>query len=530
MTLAPGTILASRYRVLGVVGRGGVGTVSRAQDLLLGGTVAVELLSGDVAARPQRIRRVRRMVRLARRVSHPHVRRIHEYVEDGAVRFVTMEMVEGSSLRRLLRRDGPFAPGLALDVAVQVAEGLSAIHAAGIAHRDLTPRNVIRDERGRVTISGFRRARRLKTPAAGPSTSRPLYACPEEVRGEPVDHRSDVYGLGILLYEMLTGRPPFRGVTPSVTLYQQMYEAPPLGGEAGRRVPFGLVPVLQKALAKRPEDRHQSAEDMAAALRAVRQAGEGVAFEPGSLPWPLAAHTLEAASPRLGWRGGSMVLAASVAVLAVALGTWLAVRGGIQAGPQPTGTVAEPASAEPTPFEVRTIPQEAASTSEAWPVPDRGTAATSETAAPGSPRRGPERRQRPDKVEGTRRTTMPAGSLPAPAREDAEHAAPAPERLTEPPIVPAVLEPQAEARPRDDADAATEDTGRLQVGVRPWATIAIDGRMVGESPVAPLSLAPGVHTARFEHPDFKPLVRKVTVRRGETTRLMVDLDQDAIPR
>jgi hypothetical protein len=527
MTLAAGTILASRYRVLGVVGRGGIGTVYRAQDLLLGGTVAVELLSGDVAARPERIRRVRRMVRLARRVSHPHVRRIHEYVEDGAVRVVTMEMFEATDLRRLLR-DGPLSPDLALDVAVQVAEGLSAIHAAGIAHRDLTPRSVMRDERGRVTISGFRRARRLRVPAAKPATSRAPYASPEEARGEPVDHRSDVYGLGILLYEMLTGRPPFRGVTPSVTLYQQMYEAPPLGGEAGRRVPLGLVPVLQKALAKRPEDRHQSAEEMAAALRAVRQAGEGVAFEPGSLSWPLAAHTPEAASPRLGWRGGSMVVAASVAVLAVALGTWLAVRGAIQAGPQPTGTVAERSSAEPPPSGARTIPHETPPASDTAPAPERGTAGTPETAAPRSPRRGPETSQRPDEIAGTRRAAMPAGSVPAPDREDPDRAAPAPARLTEPPIVPAVLEPQAQAPAHDDE--ATEETGRLQVGVRPWATIAIDGRTVGESPVAPLSLAAGVHTARFEHPDFMPLVRKVTVRHGETTRLMVDLDQDAIPR
>jgi len=531
MDLATGTILASRYRALKVVGCGATGTVYRAQDLLLGGTVALKVLHDEVAARPERVRRIRRLVRRARRVSHPNVCRIHEYVEDGPARFVTMELVEGSDLERLLRQRGPLAPDLAVDVALQVAEGLAAIHASGIAHRGLTLRNVLRDERGRVKVTGFRSARRLEARAAPavPAAGASEYVSPEQARGDRVDHRSDVYGLGILLFEMLTGSPPFRGATPSVTLFQHMYDPPPLGGEAARRVPLPVFPILEKALAKKREDRYQSAAEMAAALRAVRESGEVAALEPGALPWPLAGDTADAPSPRPGKRfRRPLVLAGAAALLATAAGTWLATGTRPLAPPPPSGLVSGQSDAEePRPSDERATPSP-----ETTSLADAASTAKPRPEAPDRPSADPPGTSPQRKDQTRTQLTAPGASHPAPAPGGSVPAGPALERVdvADPPIVPAILEPAVETAPREEAAGSAENPGRLQIGVRPWAMITIDGRPVGETPIAPLSLAPGVYTARLEHPEYRPLLRKVTVRPGETVRLKVDFGLDGIPR
>jgi serine/threonine-protein kinase len=490
MDLPPGTVLASRYQVLTAVGHGATGTVYRARDLLLGETVALKLLREDMAARRGETGRFRREARFARRVTHPCVCRIHEYVEDGPWRFFAMEFVEGSDLKLLLRRHGPLPPAQALDVALQVARGLGAIHAAGLVHTDLTARNVLCDAGHRVKLTDFGFARRLDAQSSpgGRVAGTPEYMSPEQARGEPVDQRSDVYSLGILLFEMLAGEPPFHGATPVVTLSQQIHAAPPLTGPRARRLPGPLLPVLAKALAKAPADRYRTASEMRDALLAVRP--EVIALEPSPVQWASADDDVPPATStetlRLARRARfpRAVLAAATVGL-TALVAWLLT------APRP-----------PSPASVPPLALQAS--------PLRPPAAAGPSVATSPPRR--------------RVVASPAAPAAPAADEPIEIVRIADET---PLAVTAAAEAATEA---ETIAAPTAETGRLQIGVRPWALVTIDGRDVGETPLAPVALAPGVYTARFEHPAYRPVVRRVTVRSGETVRVSVDLDRDAALR
>jgi serine/threonine-protein kinase len=510
MTLARGALLASRYRVQKVLGRGSSGTVYRAHDVLLDQPVAVKVLHEAAAARRGRIRSFRAEVGLARRVSHPNVCRVHEYVEDGGARFLVRDLVEGRDLRALLRGRGPLEPELACDIALELAHGLEAIHAAGLVHRRLTSRHVLCDASPRVRIAGLRRARRPGPAlrASGPVQGRAEYMSPEEARGQALDARSDLYSLGVLLYEMITGAPPFRGATPVLTRLQQIHEPPPLSGPRAARVPLRLVALLAKALAKSPEERFGSASEMASALRAASR--PAVPMEIDALPWALHEELLD--DPLVPSRASRALRAgAAVSALAAALlaGSWIVARVRPSAPPAPAVVSTEPAS----PF----VP--AAIESPPPPPPPEVAALPSPTASA-----TPRPIGRP---AGPRTVTAPVRS----ARLEPHRLAPLPEEA----VVPALLETSrvvedVVAPEPVEPSAADDSPGRLQIGVRPWAVVRIDDRPVGETPMAPLELSPGTHVARLEHPDYEPLVRKVTVRAGETVRLQVDLGRDAVAR
>ena len=511
MTFARGALLASRYRVQKVLGRGSTGTVYRAHDVLLDQPVAVKVLHEAAAARRGRIRSFRGEVGLARRVSHPNVCRVHEYVEDGGARFLVRDFVDGRDLRALIRRRGPLEPELACDIALELAHGLEAIHAAGLVHHRLTSRHVLCDASPRVRIAGLRRARRPGAVfrARGPVQGRAEYMSPEEARGQALDARSDLYSLGVLLYEMITGVPPFRGSTPVLTRLQQIHEPPPLAGPRAARVPLRLVAFLAKALAKAPEDRFGSASEMATALRAAARPAVPMEMEMDVLPWALHEELLDdPLVPPLASRVLRAGIAASALVATVVAGAWMATRERPSA-PSPASVVStEPASpfvpaaieSPPPPSEVAALPSPAAS-------------------AP------------PEEIAGREPVRRAAAPPVRAARVPLHRLAPLPEEA----VVPAVLETSRVAEdavtPEAPEPALEDDSpGRLQIGVRPWAVVRIDDRPVGETPLAPLELPPGTHLARLEHPDYQPLFRKVTVRPGETVRLQVDLRLDGIAR
>ena len=509
MTFARGALLASRYRVQKVLGRGSTGTVYRAHDVLLDQPVAVKVLHEAAAARRGRIRSFRGEVGLARRVSHPNVCRVHEYVEDGGARFLVRDFVDGRDLRALIRRRGPLEPELACDIALELAHGLEAIHAAGLVHHRLTSRHVLCDASPRVRIAGLRRARRPGAVfrARGPVQGRAEYMSPEEARGQALDGRSDLYSLGVLLYEMITGVPPFRGVTPVLTRLQQIHEPPPLSGPRAARVPLRLVAFLEKALAKAPEDRFGSASEMAAALRAAARPAVPMAF--CALPWALHEELLDdPLVPPLASRVLRAGIAASALVATVVAGAWIATRERPSAPSPASAASIVPAS----PFVPAAIES---------PPPQPEVAALPSPTAPARPEEVARR-------EPGRRAAAPPVRT---ARLDLRRLAPLPEEA----VVPAVLET---SRVAEDAvtpeapEAAAEDDspGRLQIGVRPWAVVRIDDRQVGETPLAPLELPPGTYTARLEHPSYQPFVRRVKVRPGETVRLQVDLGLDGIAR
>ena len=464
MTLARGALLASRYRVQKVVGRGTTGTVYRAHDVLLDQPVAVKVLHEAVAARRGTIRSFRGEVGLSRRIAHPNVCRVHEYVEDEGARFLVRELADGRDLRSLLRRQGPLGPEQACDIALELARGLGAIHAAGLVHNRLTSRHVLCDASPRVRIAGLRRARRPGAPpprARGRVPGRVEYMSPEEARGLPLDARSDLYSLGVLLFEMITGAPPFRGSTPVLTRLQQMHEPPPLSGPRAARVPLRLVAFLEKALAKAPEARFASAAEMAAALRVA--ARPAVPMELDALPWAIHEELLdEPLIPTLVSQAMRGALAVSAMAAAVVAGAWIATRGGPPAPEAPSVAFVEPASPfvpaaiESPPAEPSIEPSpQAASPVPARPLPAPAAASAARGPAPLARAARP---VRPVRLE-PRPSTLPAPDSVAPVVLETN-------RVAEEPVAPVT-----------EVAAVDDSPGRLQIGVRPWAVVRIDDRV-----------------------------------------------------
>jgi tetratricopeptide (TPR) repeat protein len=322
--LAAGSLVAARYRIVALAGVGGMGMVYRAHDEQLDVEVALKVLRPEVAADPGFRERFRKELLLARQVSHRNAVRIHDLGVAGELLFLTMDYVPGRSLRALLEEDGPLAPRQAVAIARQLAAALAAAHAEGVVHRDLKPANVLVDEGGRAFITDFGVARSMTV--AGPTQTgaivgTPDYLSPEQARGEPVDGRSDVYALGILLFEMLSGRLPFAGDSHAERLAQR------LGGKArdlaelGIAAPARLRAVVRRCLQRQPARRYQGAAELLRDLDALPA-------------------TAAAAPPPSGRRRWHRLLtpAAGVAVLLV-LAAWIAGRAAGWLSPRsPSGT------------------------------------------------------------------------------------------------------------------------------------------------------------------------------------------------
>jgi predicted Ser/Thr protein kinase len=276
-TLTKGSVIASRYEILSLLGKGGMGMVYKAQDRLLEEVVAIKVLRSEFAQDPAMSQRFRSEIKLARKVSHPNVCRIHEYGEDGSISYISMALIEGTDLRRVLLRSREGLPTEeAFRLALQVTEGLQAIHDVGIIHRDLKSPNIVCDkETGGARLMDFGIAKDSRTSggltAVGEVMGTPEYMSPEQCRGNPLDFRSDIYSLGIVIYEIFTGRVPFLGDSVMATLLKQVEDPLPLDGPAAARIPPSLAPVLGKALAKKPADRYATAAEVAEALREAQK-------------------------------------------------------------------------------------------------------------------------------------------------------------------------------------------------------------------------------------------------------------------
>jgi serine/threonine protein kinase len=253
-----------------------MGMVYKAHDRMLEETVAIKVLRSEFARTQEMAKRFRHEIKLARRVSHRNVCRIHEYGEDGPLRYISMEYLEGTDLKQELREKGPPPPEEAFDVTIQVADGLQAIHDVGIIHRDLKTPNLMRDGRGVVRLMDFGIAKEDNDTGSGALTSTgqvmgtPEYMSPEQCRGEKIDFRSDIYALGIVNYEIFTGQVPFHGDTPVATIFKHIQDPVPLSGSVAARIPLSAVPILRRALAKDRIGRYETASEMATALRQAR--------------------------------------------------------------------------------------------------------------------------------------------------------------------------------------------------------------------------------------------------------------------
>jgi len=284
-----GTLLGGRYEVEAPLGWGGMAEVCLARDRRLGRRVAVKILRHQLAADPRFLARFRREARAAASLRDPRIVAIHDSGSHEGCPFIVMEHVLGRTLAEVLRSEGPLDPGRAAAIAEDVAGALATAHAAGIVHRDVKPSNVMVTSDGQVKILDFGIARALRwtpltdTPGA---QGTPEYLSPEQARGEAVDGRSDVYSLGVVLYEMLTGRPPFTGESALGVAYKHVEEAPPPVEALRRDVPPALSAITFRCLAKHPGDRYRRSGELRAEL-ARFAAGEPA----GTAPFPIRGDT-----------------------------------------------------------------------------------------------------------------------------------------------------------------------------------------------------------------------------------------------
>ena len=312
----PGVVLAERYRIIGLLGRGGMGEVYRADDLKLGQPVALKFLPRRFASEADRLERFFAEVRIARQVSHPNVCRVYDIGEIDGQHFLSMEYVDGEDLASLLKRIGRLPSDKALEIARELCAGLAAAHEKGVLHRDLKPANVMIDGRGRVRITDFGLAVAAHEVIEGEVSGTPAYMAPEQLAGKGASVRSDIYALGLVLYELSTGRKAFDGASLA-ELTRKHSEDPPT---APSSIAPGFDPaverVILRCLEKEPSARPASVAQVAAAL-------------PGGDPLAAAIAAGETPSPEMvaaaGERGAISASKARLLLLGLAVGLALAV-------------------------------------------------------------------------------------------------------------------------------------------------------------------------------------------------------------
>ena len=514
--LRPGVVFDSRYEILGPLGQGGMGMVYKARDRSLDEVVAIKVLRPDFAQDPRMADRFKSEIRLARRVRHRNVCAIHDYGEDQGLFYISMEYLEGVDLKHQLRERGALPAADAYEVAIQIAEGLQAVHEAGIIHRDLKTPNIMRDAGGVARLMDFGIAKRegdgTRT-ATGHIVGTPEYMSPEQAQGHRVDFRSDIYALGIVVYEIFTGRVPFRGETPISTILKHLHDPPPLDPPEAESIPAAVRSVLRRCLEKDPADRFPSARDVAEALRGARspsrrqQPVPTSALEAPTLETPTLAAAAAPPPPPAPRRSGLQPWLLVVPLIAVTGGAlvvttqvmhrWRPPSVPVASAPETTlAAVAASRIAPPTTLAALEVPAAAPTsvTSLVTPPPDSVHAA------------------RPLKGFGV--TTRPTLAVKAPATT-----APALPPVSASAATPAVTVPPS---------TVAAEPGQLQVAVRPWGEVSVDGRVVGTTPLDHITLPAGAHLVRVRHPLYEVFERPVTIRPGETAKMVVDLPTQGV--
>ncbi|MCC7010206.1 MAG: serine/threonine protein kinase [Acidobacteria bacterium] len=376
-----------RYEILELVGRGGMGVLYRAHDPMLERDVALKMMLVDFTNDPAARGRFEREAKAVARLQHRNVVTIHELGDAEGAPYIVMEFLSGKDLDALLRSDQPLSLAQKLDIAAQVCDGLAYAHEQGIVHRDIKPGNIRVLEDGTVKILDFGIAKFAVGSATqtGSILGTPSYMSPEQIMGQPVDGRADLFSVGVLLYELLSGRKPFAGDAPTAVVYQIMHVDPPALSELVPDLPDALYAIVDRALQKNPNERYSRASEMAADLQMTKmmldlplnQAGASSAEGTGKLHAtvlrertatgaqqpilnakmrPSAVEAAADAAPRQrAAESGSRPLvigAVAAVVIAVAAGAYVMSRGTAEtppaAGPAPSASPASSAPTEPS--------------------------------------------------------------------------------------------------------------------------------------------------------------------------------------
>jgi len=272
--LARGTTFAGRYEIIEELGKGGMGRVYRVADKKLKEEIALKILKPEIASDKKALERFNNELKSARKIVHKNIGRMFDINEVKGTHYITMEYVPGQDLRGLIRQTGQLTVGKAILIAKQVSEGLTEAHRLGVVHRDLKPSNIMIDKEGNARIMDFGIARSVSgkgITGAGVMVGTPEYMSPEQVESKETDQRSDIYSLGVILYEMLTGRVPFEGDAPLSVAVKHKTEAPPDPKDINTQIPEDLSHLILKCMEKHKEKRYQSAGEVRSELENIEK-------------------------------------------------------------------------------------------------------------------------------------------------------------------------------------------------------------------------------------------------------------------
>ena len=544
------------YRILDRIAAGGMGVVYRAEDLTLHRLVALKFLSPATSADEEYRARFLREARVAAGLNHQHTCTVYEVGEvtsevdsneapdsiaSPGTLFIAMEFIEGETLAARLSRAGRFSAHETLEVASQIAEGLSEAHARLIVHRDLKPQNVMVTPAGLVKIVDFGLAKPLRSvrnPGALTTTSEMIsaeldegavigtcaYMSPEQASRKVVDPRSDVFSFGIMLYEMLAGRLPFRGDTATVILAKILEAEPdPLPDGAGSEVSAGLARMVRKCLQKRPEDRYPDARHLVAELRSLH------------------AHPSEGAATSWGGVQGWLAVGSILLLIVVGL-AYAGVRRILHTREQVTSTSIDPSSIRSdapvsTPSEDVVVNPGAALASEQNPRPQ---VAATPTAAPANslaraPAGTPQPVEPPPPAPDTG-TLVLDSSPPSSVTLDGTLIGITPLTIETGPGAHAVVMASADGRRwRGSVEMVAGErslvrrdlgaTGRLTITSDVWVDVSLDGGRPESTPVDFSQIAAGLHDLQASRPGYVTQTREILIEEGRTSYLRLKLEK-----
>src|SRR5579863_6277704 len=293
-------VFSNRYELTHLIARGGMAQVYRARDRLLDRPVALKVLFPELSVDRAFVERFRREAQAAANLSHPNIVPVFDWGEDGGTYYIVMEYIDGQPLSQALKAGGPMPAGRVAQIGARVADALAYAHRHGVVHRDVKPGNVLLTNDEQVKVTDFGIARAVNTEESLTQTGAVMgtatYFSPEQAEGMGVDSRSDIYSLGVVIFEMVTGRPPFLGDTPVAVASKHVREYPPAPRDINPAVPANLEAVIMKCMAKSPDHRYATGDDLRIDLLRFRE-GRAVAAVTHPIPQPTTGQTQAMVAP-----------------------------------------------------------------------------------------------------------------------------------------------------------------------------------------------------------------------------------------